>query len=57
MRRLLDFLLSNSTWKDGDLHATLQQPFDIISESTDAAARLKGEGRQDSVKAEIWLAF
>ncbi len=54
-RRLLDFLLSNSTWKDGELNVTLQQPFDMIAETASAAECAKGEGRQDSVKSEIWL--
>jgi len=32
-RRLLDFVLSNSTWKDGVLTPTFRQPFDIIAEA------------------------
>jgi len=30
-RRLLNFLLSNCTWKGGELHGEFRQPFDIIS--------------------------
>jgi len=30
-RRLLDFVCSNSTWKNGSLTATLRQPFDILA--------------------------
>ncbi len=33
-RRLLNFLVSNSTWRDGELTATLRQPFDMIAEAT-----------------------
>ena len=29
-RRLLNFLLSNSTWRDGTLSATFRQPFDML---------------------------
>lgn len=29
-RKLLGFLLSNSTWKDGSLSVTLRQPFDRL---------------------------
>ena len=31
-RRLLNFVLSNSTWKGGELSITFRQPFDLISE-------------------------
>jgi site-specific DNA recombinase len=31
-RRLLNFVLSNSTWKSGALSITFRQPFDLISE-------------------------
>ena len=30
-RRLLDFVCSNSTWKDRTLTATFRQPFDILA--------------------------
>jgi site-specific DNA recombinase len=30
-RRLLNFVLSNSSWKDGALRATFRQPFDLIA--------------------------
>jgi site-specific DNA recombinase len=32
-RRLLNFLLSNCTWKDGELSPTFRQPFDMLSET------------------------
>ena len=31
-RRLLNFLLSNCAWKNGELTATFRQPFNMISE-------------------------
>ena len=54
-RRLLDFLVSNSTWKDGELHATLKQPFDMIAETSIAARRMSGRESAETVKTEIWL--
>lgn len=30
-RRLLNFVCSNSTWKGGELHTELRQPFDLIA--------------------------
>ena len=38
-RRLLGFVLSNCSWKDGELTITLRQPFDIIAEMATASAR------------------
>ncbi len=38
-RRLLDFLLSNSIWKGGELHHTFKQPADMIAERAMAACR------------------
>ena len=31
-RRLLDFVLSNCTWEDGNVVATFRQPFDLLAE-------------------------
>ncbi len=33
-RALLNFVLSNSTWKNGELTATFRKPFDILAETT-----------------------
>jgi hypothetical protein len=33
-RRLLDFLLSNCTWKDNQLTVTFRQPFDLIADAS-----------------------
>ena len=33
-RRLLNFLLSNCTWKDNQLKATFRQPFDLIADAS-----------------------
>ena len=54
-RRLLDFVLSNSTWKGGSLDPVFKQPFDIIAETAELAAIATTEGRGETVKSEIWL--
>ena len=54
-RKLLDFVLSNSTWKGGLLSATLKQPFDLLADGKDAAEeRARLEGRESTQK-EDWL--
>jgi site-specific DNA recombinase len=52
-RRLLDFLVSNCSWKGGELLTSFRQPFDLIAE-TAATATLATAGGC-AVKSEIWL--
>jgi site-specific DNA recombinase len=40
--RLLNFVLSNCTWKGGELQATFRQPFNLIVTSTKAYENKKG---------------
>ena len=59
-RRLLNFVLSNCVWKDGELHAEYRQPFDILAEtiaetdpsqeggSAEIPLNEKWSGREDS---------
>ncbi len=54
-RRLLDFVLSNSTWKDGALMPTFRQPFDIIAETVAAARNAEGGGALNSPGHPVWL--
>ena len=54
-RRLLDFLVSNCSWKDGQLTAEFRQPFDSLAATAMAAATAAAEGRPESAKNEIWL--
>jgi len=54
-RRLLDFVLSNSTWKDGALTPTFRQPFDIIAEAAAAARNAEGGGALNSPGHPVWL--
>jgi site-specific DNA recombinase len=46
-RLFLDFLLSNSSWKDGELEVTFRKPFDILEEIT-AEQKKKKAARNDS---------
>ncbi len=43
-RRLLNFLLSNSTWRDGTLSATFRQPFDMLVVAAASQGREKATG-------------
>jgi len=54
-RRLLNFVLSNCTWKDGQVVVALRQPFDMLAETATAAAQIETGERTKSTKSEIWL--
>ena len=54
-RRLLNFLLSNCTWEDGEVIATFRQPFDLLAETAVSAGRAAADGTGGSTKTEIWL--
>jgi site-specific DNA recombinase len=54
-RRLLNFVVSNCTWKRGELVATLRQPFDLLAETTAVAARAGTGNRTNLAKSDIWL--
>ena len=54
-RRLLDFVLSNSTWKDGRLTAEYRQPFDLLAENVIAfEAKKRVEGKKAPI-SDNWL--
>ena len=53
--RLLNFLLSNCTWEDGNVVATFRQPFDLLAETAVTAARANIGHSAKSTKSEIWL--
>lgn len=56
-RRILRFVLWNSTWKDGVLDARLRQPFDLLA-STNLAYRAKqAAGAPESEARSIWRGF
>ena len=54
-RRLLNFLLANCTWEDGEVVATFRQPFDMLVETVGAEARVMAGQSGKSAKSEIWL--
>ncbi len=54
-RRLLNFLVSNCFWQDGELNATLRQPFDLIAETAEIDAKRKAAGEVSNGLSEIWL--
>ena len=54
-RRLLNFVLSNFTWADGEVVATFRQPFDLLAETTANAARSEAGNGGNLSKNEIWL--
>jgi site-specific DNA recombinase len=54
-RRLLNFVVSNCSWKGGELTAALRQPFDLLSETTAIAAQTAVDRTRNSAKTEIWL--
>lgn len=54
-RRLLDFVCSNSTWKDQTLTATFRQPFDLLAVTNTAWQRQKAAGGDSSDLRPIWL--
>ena len=54
-RRLLNFVLSNCSWKDGNVIATFRQPFDLLAQTNAAAMRSERGFDSNSTKSEIWL--
>jgi hypothetical protein len=54
-RRLLNFVLSNCTWEDGEVVAAFRQPFDLLAETAAIAMRSEADNKGDSAKSEIWL--
>src|SRR5262249_5240708 len=55
-RRLLNFVVSNCTWKGGEVVADLRQPFDLLAETTAITAQAAAGKRANLTKSEIWLA-
>jgi site-specific DNA recombinase len=54
-RQLLNFVLSNSVWKEGELSSTFRQPFNMIAETTALAARQAVIGDRKLVERTVWL--
>ena len=54
-RRLLNFVLSNCSWEDGEVIATFRQPFDLLAQTAAIATHAAAISDSNSVKSEIWL--
>jgi site-specific DNA recombinase len=54
-RRLLNFLVSNSSWRNGELTVQLRQPFDLIAEAMAIQANRKVAGDASNDLSVIWL--
>ena len=54
-RRLLNFVVSNSSWKGGELTATFRQPFDMLAVANSAWKTKKAAGTGPDGLSEIWL--
>jgi len=54
-RRLLNFVLSNSSWKDGKISVTYRQPFDIIAKATAIEKEKETDEAVSGGHFENWL--
>ena len=54
-RRLLNFVVSNCTWKNGNLSATWRQPFDMLAVTTSAARTPDAHQGPAQAHSEKWL--
>jgi site-specific DNA recombinase len=54
-RRLLDFVVSNCTWKNGELLATYRQPFDLLASTARADREFVAAGTPSEGRFENWL--
>ncbi len=54
-RRLLDYVVSNSTWKNGKLTPQYRQPFDIIAVTNQSYQKKKVANSEISDLLPSWL--
>jgi len=54
-RRLLGYVLSNCTWKDGQLTAAYRQPLDLLAKNVIALENKKAAERVRTGISENWL--
>ena len=56
-RRLLDFVVSNSVWKEGKIVPAWRQPFDMIALANEPAQTENGSGLPGTGLNQNWLPF
>jgi site-specific DNA recombinase len=54
-RRLLQTVVAKAAWKDGALHTTLFEPFEILRHSNRESHRKENENPGTGCNSEIWL--
>jgi hypothetical protein len=54
-RRLLDFVCSNSTWKDGKLIQKYRKPFDLLLVTYQSYKQTKATSPEESGLCPSWL--
>ena len=54
-RRIINFVCSNSIWKDGRLYPNYRQPFDMLAETSKSWAQIKTVSGGKKAKIENWL--
>ena len=54
-RKLLNFVLSNCTWKGGELTAKYRQPFDILAVAVASEQQQVGLESAETARNDIWL--
>jgi site-specific DNA recombinase len=54
-RRLLDFMVSNCSWKANELTVALRQPFDILMKAATSTMVDDGASGVESAKSKNWL--
>ena len=54
-RRLLNFLLSNCSWQDGEIVSSFRQPFDLLAETTRLSVAQTATTTALSDRKDIWL--
>lgn len=56
-RKLLAFLCSNSTWKDGRLIPQYRQPFDLVAVTNKSYQQTKATSPEESGLCPNWLPY
>jgi hypothetical protein len=51
----VDFVLSNSIWKNGELLAEYRQPFDVLAITVASDQQTKSMGQPGAVENKNWL--